>query len=132
MYNYTCIIIYVLYIIYMKEPKFHNITGIIVSDPISIAKGLMFRVKKLGNKKGMLFNMKKIDNHGFWMKNTYISLDLIFLNSNFRVIGFVENNIPHDQKLITITKPSRYVLEMDAGQVKKNNITIGDYIIFNN
>ena len=94
-------------------------------------KGLMYIKKPLWNNNGMLFDMTdRPKNHSMWMKNTYIPLDIIFLDENMKIVGFKENNLPHSLKQISINKPSRYVLEMNAGSVKKNNLIIGERIYF--
>ena len=94
-------------------------------------KGLMFVKEPLLDNNGMLFDMADHPkNHSMWMKNTYIPLDIIFLDENMKIVGFKENNLPHSLKLISINKPSRYVLEMNAGSVKKNNLIIGERISF--
>ena len=96
-------------------------------------KGLMYIKKPLNRYYGMLFDMSsKKKNHSMWMKNTYIPLDIIFLDENMRILGYKENNQPHSLKSITINKPSRYVLEMNGGSVKLNNLNIGDKIYFFN
>ena len=96
-------------------------------------KGLMYIKKPLNRYYGMLFDMSsKNKNHSMWMKNTYIPLDIIFLDENMRILGYKENNQPHSLKSITINKPSRYVLEMNGGSVKLNNLNIGDKIYFFN
>ena len=64
------------------------------------------------------------------MKNTYIPLDVIFLDGNMNVIGYKENNQPHSLKSISINKPSRYVLEMNAGTINKFNLRRGEKIHF--
>jgi len=94
-------------------------------------KGLMYIKKPLWNNNGMLFDMAdRPKNHSMWMKNTYIPLDIIFLDENMKIVGFKENNLPHSLKQISINKPSRYVLEMNTGSVKKNNLKIGEKIFF--
>ena len=108
----------------------HKFYGNVVNTPETIRKGLMYVKSPLSANKGMLFNMEKLDYHTFWMKNTYIPLDVIFLNSNFRVIGYVINNKPLSLKPININKKSKYILEINAGEVKKYNININDYIEF--
>ena len=65
----------------------------------------------------------------FWMKNTFIPLDVIFLNRNLRVVGYVQNNRPHSLAPITIGRPSNFVLEMNAGWVSRNNLRVGDVIL---
>ena len=96
-------------------------------------KGLMYEKKPLWNNNGMLFDMApNPKNHSMWMKNTYIPLDIIFLDKNMKIVGFKENNQPHSLKQIRINKPSRYVLEMNAGSVKDNNLKINDKLFFMN
>jgi len=96
-------------------------------------KGLMFVKEPLWDNYGMLFDMAvHPKNHSMWMKNTYIPLDIIFLDENMNIVGYKENNQPHSLKQIRINKPSRYVLEMNAGSVKDNNLKINDKLFFMN
>ena len=99
----------------------HSIT------PIEIRKGLMFRKRPLLPNTGMLFHTGYRISR-FWMKNTFIPLDVIFLNKNMRIIGYVKNTKPHSLSPITIGRPSFYVLEMNAGWIERNNAKIGDII----
>jgi uncharacterized membrane protein (UPF0127 family) len=108
----------------------HKFYGIIAKNPTTIKNGLMYVKTPLKKDIGMLFDMGRLDNHTFWMKNTYIPLDLIFLNSNFRIIGLKADNNPLSLKKIGIDKNSRYILEVNAGSIKSKNIKIGDYIDF--
>ena len=94
-------------------------------------KGLMYVKEPLHSRYGMLFDMGYKVN-SMWMKNTFISLDVIFLDKNMNIIGFKENNQPHSLKSISINKVSKYVLEMNAGTVKKFNLKKGDKIYFLN
>ena len=94
-------------------------------------KGLMFERKPMNNNYGMLFDMAPLPKiHSMWMKNTYIPLDIFFLDENMKIIGFKENNEPHSLKSIMIDKPSRYVLEMNGGSKIRHNLKIGDKINF--
>ena len=104
--------------------------GSTVSDKDAV-KGLMFVKKPLNPRYGMLFDMG-YKNNSMWMKNTYIPLDIIFLDENMNIIGYKENNQPHSLKYISIDKPSRYVLEMNAGSIKNFNLRISDKIYFVN
>jgi len=104
--------------------------GSVVSGKDAI-KGLMYVKKPLYSRYGMLFDMGEKYN-SMWMKNTYIPLDVIFLDKNMNIIGYKENNEPHSLKSISINKPSKYVLEMNAGSVNNFNLKIGYKIYFIN
>lgn len=109
----------------------HKFYGKLSNSQKAISQGLMYIKKPLKEREGMLFDMSKCDFHKFWMKNTYIPLDVIFLNSNLKVIGYVTNNQPLSLESISINKKSRYILEINANSVNKFNIRINDYIEFN-
>jgi len=94
-------------------------------------KGLMYVKEPLYSIYGMLFDMG-LKINSMWMKNTYIPLDIIFLDENMKIVGYKENNQPHSLKSISIDKPSRYVLEMNAGSIKNFNLRISDKIYFVN
>lgn len=104
--------------------------GSVVSGDDAV-KGLMYVKEPLHSRYGMLFDMGYKVN-SMWMKNTFIPLDVIFLDKNMNIIGYKENNKPHSLKSISINKPSKYVLEMNTGTVKKFNLEIGDKIKFLN
>ena len=104
--------------------------GSVVSGQDAV-KGLMYVKKPLNSRYGMLFDMGYKVN-SMWMKNTFIPLDVIFLDKNMNIIGYKENNQPHSLKSISINKPSKYVLEMNGGSVKKFNLKLGDKIYFLN
>jgi uncharacterized membrane protein (UPF0127 family) len=93
----------------------------------AIEHGLMF-LKKIPLNTGALFCMPVNKPHQFWMKNTYVSLDVIFLDRQFRVVGFVENTRPLDLTLVGVNRPSKYVIEINAGFVKQSNMQLGDQV----
>ena len=80
----------------------------------------------LAQDKGMLFIFDESADHSFWMKNTLIALDLVYFDQNLEVIGVLENLEPFSHEARSINKPSKYVLEINAGTVKKRGIIIGD------
>ena len=100
----------------------------VFKTPRDIEKGLMF-LKNIPSKSGALFCMPQKKIHKFWMKNTYVSLDLIFLDENYKVVGFVENAKPLDLSLLYINYPSKYVIEISAGFVNEINLRVGDIVI---
>ena len=86
--------------------------------------GLMFR-QYLNMDEGMLFTFK-YGNNSVWMKNTYIPLDVIFLDKDYKVIGFVEDTVPLSLEIVKINKKSNYIIEVNAGWIRKNNLKIGN------
>jgi uncharacterized membrane protein (UPF0127 family) len=68
--------------------------------------------------------------NSMWMKNTYIPLDVIFLDDNMKILGYVVDTVPLSLESISIDKKSNNVLEMNAGSVKYFNMKIGDKILF--
>ena len=123
------IIIYILYKYFMTETRVHKIYGKVAKNDKELQKGLMFRKDKLKNNEGMLFPMTyKINS--MWMKNTYIPLDVIFLDDNMRIIGYVEDTVLLSLDSISIDKKSYNVLEINAGSIRYHNMLINDKILF--
>jgi uncharacterized membrane protein (UPF0127 family) len=98
----------------------------IFKTPDEIENGLMWT--HVPNNVGALFVMPSCTIHSFWMKNTIVSLDMIFLNENMQVVGYIEQAIPFDLSPHTIHKPSCYVIEAKHGFIQKKNIQTGDFI----
>ena len=100
----------------------------VVSTSEARAKGLMFR-ESLPADRGMLFVFQQTGFYPFWMKNTLIPLDMIWLNENYQV-AFIASNVqpcyvtPFPN--ITPLAPARYVLEINAGAVDRLGLEIGD------
>lgn len=97
-----------------------------------LQKGLMNR-KHLKSDSGMLFVFQKHHPQpiAMWMKNTYISLDMLFLDSNGVVIALVQNTVPMSERLIRPTvKPTSFVVELNAGEIKKHGIKVGDKVSY--
>jgi len=95
-------------------------------------KGLMFR-QNLDWNNGMLFVYESENRRSFWMKNTFIPLDMIFINNEFRIVDIKENTKPCLEMpcpTYPSKEPAKYVLEVNAGFAQKNNIKIGDLVIW--
>ncbi|MCX6791385.1 MAG: DUF192 domain-containing protein [Candidatus Gribaldobacteria bacterium] len=92
-------------------------------------RGLMLR-KSLAGDAGMFFIFDQASVCPFWMKNTLIPLDMIWLNQNKEIVFLAQNVPPCTQgdscSSITPDQPAKYVLELNAGQVAKLNLKIGD------
>src|SRR5262249_56848075 len=81
-------------------------------------KGLMFR-KEVPEGYGMLFDFKKDQQVTMWMKNTYVSLDMIFIRNDGRIARIAESTEPESEKIIPSGAPVRAVLEVVAGTARK-------------
>jgi uncharacterized membrane protein (UPF0127 family) len=94
-------------------------------------RGLMYR-KNLPYDRGMFFIFLEEDFHSFWMKNTSISLDIIWLDSNYKIVYFYTNVPPCTIEPCDSYFPiarAKYVLEVNAGLVKKEGLKISDLLI---
>ncbi|RXH23339.1 MULTISPECIES: DUF192 domain-containing protein [Bradyrhizobium] len=89
--------------------------------------GLMYR-KELADGKGMLFDFSPEQEVSMWMKNTYVSLDMIFIGANGRILRIAENTEPLSTKIISSRGPARAVLEVVAGTAQKYGIRPGDRV----
>jgi len=105
----------------------------IANDPAEQSRGLMFR-KSMEWNNGMFFVFDEDRKLSFWMKNTYIPLDMIFINNEFKIIDIKENAKPCLEMpcpTYSSKEPVKYVLEVNAGFAQKNKIKIGDKLIMN-
>ncbi len=90
-------------------------------------RGLMY-VKSLPEGQGMLFDFQHDEPVSFWMHNTYISLDMIFIAGNGQILHIVQNAKPLSDALIPSGYPVRFVLEVIAGTADKLGIAVGDKV----
>ncbi|MEH2527842.1 uncharacterized membrane protein (UPF0127 family) [Bradyrhizobium sp. AZCC 2176] len=90
-------------------------------------QGLMYR-KELPDGKGMLFDFSPEQQISMWMKNTYISLDMIFIRADGRILRIAENTEPLSTKIISSGGLAKGVLEVVAGTAKKYGIQPGDRV----
>ncbi len=93
------------------------------------AKGLMFR-KEMPEGRGMLFDFHRDQEVSFWMENTYIPLDMIFIRGDGKILRIAENTEPLSTKLIPSGGPIRAVLEVIGGTARKLGIAPGDRVAF--
>jgi len=90
-------------------------------------KGLMFR-KSLPEGQGMLFDFHQEQSVSFWMKNTYIPLDMIFIRADGRILRIVENAEPLSERMIMSGGQVLAVLEVIGGTARKLGIATGDRV----
>lgn len=107
----------------------HVVDAEVAATPDSRARGLMWR-KELAAGKGMLFIFPREEVQSFWMRNTLISLDLLFINSEGRIVGIVERAEPRTLTPRTVGEPGRYVLEVPGGWCQSKGITRGGTVEF--
>ena len=97
--------------------------------PEERARGLMYR-RDLPADTGMLFLFDDTDVRSFWMRNTVVSLDMIFLADDRAVVGVVPNAEPRTDSPRSVGKPSRYVLEVAAGEAFAHAVGPGARAVF--
>ena len=105
----------------------------VVDNDADRAKGLMYR-KTLPEGRGMLFDFHRDQDVSFWMQNTYIPLDMVFIRGDGRILRIEENTEPLSTRLIPSGGPVRAVLEVIGGTTRKLGIAPGDRVaspIFN-
>ncbi|WP_426433917.1 DUF192 domain-containing protein [Bradyrhizobium genosp. P] len=89
--------------------------------------GLMYR-KELADSKGMLFDFSPEQEVSMWMKNTYVSLDMIFIRADGRILRIAENTEPLSTRIIPSRGLAKGVLEVVAGTAQKYGIRPGDRV----
>ncbi|MBI5525963.1 MAG: DUF192 domain-containing protein [Deltaproteobacteria bacterium] len=101
----------------------------VADTPKSREVGLMFR-NNLPADRGMIFVFETAEDHHFWMKNTYISLDMIFIGDDLRIAGIIHEAVPENTESRSVGRPSRYVLEVQGGTARKEGIVEGQKVTF--
>jgi uncharacterized membrane protein (UPF0127 family) len=105
----------------------HAFSVELVENDADRAKGLMFR-KELPEGRGMLFDFHREQDVSFWMENTYIPLDMIFIRGDGRILRIAENTEPLSTRMIPSGGPVRAVLEVIGGTARKLGIAPGDRV----
>jgi len=107
----------------------HTFVVEVASSDADIRQGLMCR-EALGESEGMLFLFQQRDRHSFWMKNTPISLDIVFMDDDMRVVDIIHRAQPMSYDIMKPRRPGRFVLEVAAGECLARGIAIGDAVDF--
>jgi uncharacterized protein len=90
-------------------------------------QGLMYR-ESMEKNQGMLFDPQGLTKTPFWMKNTYIPLDIIFIDNDKKIMHIAENTHPYSEQTLDPEGVYRYALEINAGLSKQLEIKIGDTV----
>lgn len=101
----------------------------IAETEYEIQTGLMYR-NSMQNNQGMLFVFKDDKPRSFYMKNTQFSLDIIYINSNNKIVSFQKNAKPFDETSLPSNAPAKYVLEINGGLADTQSIKVGDSLSF--
>lgn len=91
------------------------------------AKGLMFRTA-MGADEGMIFPMNPPRGASFWMRNTVIPLDIVFIGTDGRILNIAANAVPYDETPLSSLGPVRGVLELNGGRTAQLGIAAGDKV----
>ncbi len=96
--------------------------------PAETERGLMFRTH-MAEERGMLFFLEDRSDHTFWMHNTCIPLDMLFIDEDGTIVGVVENAPTLNDETRSVGCPSRYVLEVNAGWTRRHGVKPGQKVI---
>lgn len=107
----------------------------LADDDNERAMGLMYR-KQMADDEGMLFIFPDSQYRAFWMKNTLISLDILYFDQNRKLINVIENTPPCKNTTSRCPNypsksPAKYVLEINAGLSQKHGFNPGDELVIN-
>lgn len=109
--------------------KLRKIDVEIAENQAERSKGLMYR-PYIPDSVGMLFIFEQSAPQGFWMKNTSIPLDIIYVDENKKIVSIAKNTKPYSEESIPSLGNAQYVVEVNAGFSERNNIITGDAISF--
>jgi len=99
----------------------------LAETPSQHERGLMFR-KSMANDEGMLFRFPQTDIVNMWMQNTYIPLDMLFIDKTGEIVSIHRDAAPLSTDIISSQKPVQLVLELPAGSVERYAISIKDRV----
>lgn len=114
-------------VIQASDNKPRTITVEIAATPQTREIGMMYR-DNAPQGTGMLFVFPQVGEQAFWMRNTLIPLDLLFIDDNGIITHIHEGAVPEDESMIPSHGPVRYVLEVAAGEVLRLGLKTGDRI----
>jgi uncharacterized membrane protein (UPF0127 family) len=101
----------------------------VASTPSAMERGLMYRTS-LPEDSGMLFVFADDADHSFWMKNTLIPLDMLFIARDGRIVGIHPSAVPLSTAPISVGTPSALVLEVNGGWTARHGVRAGDRLEF--
>lgn len=111
----------------VRSDKLHRFRVELADTPEAQARGLMYRTE-LGDFEGMIFPSAVPEPRSFWMKNTPLSLDIIFVGPDGRITNIADNTIPYSLQPVSSTGLASAVLELRAGRAAALGIKPGDRV----
>lgn len=117
-------------VVFLKSGKqFRKIDVEIAENDTERQKGLMFR-PYLSDSVGMLFVFEEATPQSFWMRNTMISLDIIYVDQNKKIVSIQKKAKPYSDESLPSFGNAQYVVEVNGGYCDKYGIQVGDTITF--
>lgn len=116
-------------IIRQDNPELLTLDIEVAQDDRKRAQGLMFR-RHMEPHQGMLFIMDELKQQSFYMRNTYIPLDIIYLDEKRQIVSIQKNTTPLSEESLHSEGPAKYVLEVNAGYSDMHGLKKGDGIRF--
>jgi uncharacterized protein len=105
----------------------HRFTVELAETPAQMEQGLMFR-RSLPEDAGMLFDYKQPTVATMWMRNTFIPLDMLFVDAQGRIVNIRERAVPQSDEIIAAAAPVRAVIELNGGTAARLGIAPGDKV----
>ena len=115
-------------IVIESETGPHHFDVELAATPEEKSRGLMFR-RQMAATSGMLFEFSPPRLVSMWMKNTFIALDMLFIDSDGRIVNIAENTTPHSLESIPSAGPVLAVLELNAGTARRLGFKPGDRVV---
>lgn len=116
-------------VFYKDGKKLVKVDVEIAADDTQRAKGLMYR-PYMPDSVGMLFVFEQSEPQAFWMKNTIIPLDIIYVGANKKIVSIQKNAVPYSEKSLPSEGDAQYVVEVNAGFSDEHGLKPGDTISF--
>ena len=105
----------------------HRFRVEVAATPQQQQRGLMFRTQ-MGADEGMIFPLAQVRMASFWMRNTVIPLDIIFIGPDNRILNIAANTTPYSEESIPSVAPAKAVLELNGGRAAELGIAPGDLV----
>jgi len=102
-----------------------------VADTDELRSAGLMNVTSLPEDAGMIFLFENNRPRSFWMANTPLSLDILFVNTNLEIVRVHRDTTPYSQESIESERPAKYVIEVNAGYTLRHDITEGHLVDFN-